>query len=94
MGKDFDHLSEVIAGKLQEVHEERPEVGAQPGLGATVFRADKESNREPLAAVQDLKSDKGQDLNQKETLRMKQDGVCFLLVRRRMQAECINALFL
>ncbi|TKS87657.1 Receptor-type tyrosine-protein phosphatase N2 [Collichthys lucidus] len=77
MGKDLDHLAEVITGTLHEVHEgQQPVVEAQPGPGgAADSRGDKEGNREPLAAVQlnrdqDLKSDKGQDLNQ----RMKQQG--------------------
>nr|XP_046227703.1 receptor-type tyrosine-protein phosphatase N2 [Scatophagus argus] len=79
MGKDLDQLAEVITGALQKVHEEQPVVGAQPGPEAAVSRGDKEGNREPLAAMQlnrdqDLKSDKGQDLNQKDTLRMKQKG--------------------
>ncbi|XP_041817558.1 receptor-type tyrosine-protein phosphatase N2 [Chelmon rostratus] len=79
MGKDLDQLAEVITGTLQEVHKEQPVVEAQPESGAAVSRGDKEGNREPLAAMQlnqdqDLKSDKGQDLNQKDTLRMKQQG--------------------
>uniref|UniRef100_A0A8P4K1S9 Protein tyrosine phosphatase receptor type N2 n=1 Tax=Dicentrarchus labrax TaxID=13489 RepID=A0A8P4K1S9_DICLA len=82
MDKDLDQLAEVITGTLQEVHKERPVVGAQPGPGAADSRGDKEANREPLAAMQlnqdqDLKSDKGQDLNQKDKLRMKQQGVSF-----------------
>lgn len=82
MGKDLDQLAEVITGTLQEVHKEQPVVEAQPESGAAVSRGDKEGNREPLAAMQlnqdqDLKSDKGQDLNQKDTLRMKQQGACF-----------------
>lgn len=88
MGKDLDQLTEVITGTLQEMHKDRPVVGAQPGSGATVSGGDKEGNREPLAAMQlkqdqDLKSDKGQDLNQKDTLRMKQQGVCFSSVEKR-----------
>ncbi|XP_033494642.2 receptor-type tyrosine-protein phosphatase N2 [Epinephelus lanceolatus] len=79
MGKDLDQLAGVITGALQEVDEERPVVGAQPGPGAADSRGDMEGNRESLAAVQqnqdqDLKSDKGQDLNQEDTLRMKQQG--------------------
>lgn len=82
MGKDLDQLAEVITGTLQEVDEERPAIGVQPGPGAADSRGDMEANREPLAAMQlnqdqDLKSDKGQDLNQKDTLRMKQQGGCF-----------------
>ncbi|XP_069552384.1 receptor-type tyrosine-protein phosphatase N2 [Brachyistius frenatus] len=79
MGTDLDQLSEVITGALQEVHEEQPALGAQPGPGAPDSRGDTEANREPLAAThltqdQDLKSDKGQDSNQKNIARMKQQG--------------------
>ncbi|XP_022622940.1 receptor-type tyrosine-protein phosphatase N2 isoform X1 [Seriola dumerili] len=79
MGNDLDQLAEVITGALQEVDEEQPAVGAQPGLGAADSRGDMEGNREPLASMQlnryqDLKSDKGQDPNQKDSLRMKQQG--------------------
>ncbi|KAA8580674.1 hypothetical protein FQN60_013632, partial [Etheostoma spectabile] len=79
IGKDLDQLAGVITGALQEVDEERPVVGAQPGLGVADSRGDMEGNKEPLAAMQlnqdqDLKTDKGQDLNQKDTLRMKQQG--------------------
>lgn len=81
MGNDLDQLAEVITGALQEADEEKPAVGAQPGLGAAGSRGDMESNREPLAAMQlnqnqDLKSDKGQDPNQKDSLRVKQQGGC------------------
>ncbi|XP_070842610.1 receptor-type tyrosine-protein phosphatase N2 [Chaetodon trifascialis] len=79
MGKDLDQLAEVITGTLQEVHEKRPVVEAQPESGAAVSWGGKEGNREPLAAMQlnqdqDLKSDKGQDLNLKDRLKMKQQG--------------------
>ncbi|XP_075936850.1 receptor-type tyrosine-protein phosphatase N2 [Anarhichas minor] len=79
MGKDLDQLAGVITGALQEVDEERPVVGTQPGPGSADSRGGMERNREPLAAVQQnqdqvLKSDKGQDLNQEDTLRMKQQG--------------------
>ncbi|XP_054479029.1 receptor-type tyrosine-protein phosphatase N2 [Anoplopoma fimbria] len=79
MGKDLDHLAGVITGALQEVDEERPAVGVQPGPGAPDSRGGVEGNREPLAAMQRnqdqvLQSDKGQDLNQEDTLRMKQQG--------------------
>lgn len=79
MGKDLDQLAQVITGALQEANEERPVVGTQPGPGAADSRGDMEGNREPLAAVQlnqnqKLKSDKGQDSNQKDTLRVKQQG--------------------
>lgn len=82
MDKDLDQLAAVITGALQEVHEQRPALGAQPGPGATDSRGDNEGNREPLAAVrlnqdQDLKSDKEQDLNLKEMLRIKPQGWCF-----------------
>uniref|UniRef100_A0A8C3AWZ2 Protein tyrosine phosphatase receptor type N2 n=1 Tax=Cyclopterus lumpus TaxID=8103 RepID=A0A8C3AWZ2_CYCLU len=79
MGKDLDHLAGVITGALQEVDEERPVVGSQPGPGAADSRGGMERNREPLAVVQPnqdkvLKSDKGQDLNKEDTLSMKQQG--------------------
>lgn len=79
MGKDLDQLAEVITGALREVDVERPVLEAQPGPGATDSRGNMEGNREPQAAMhlnqdQDLKSDKEQDLNQKNTLRMKQQG--------------------
>lgn len=79
MGKDLDQLAGVITGALHEVDEERPAVGAQPGRGAADSRGDMEGNGGPLAAMQlnqdqDLKSDKGQHLNQEDTLRMKQQG--------------------
>uniref|UniRef100_A0A4W6FJG6 Protein tyrosine phosphatase receptor type N2 n=1 Tax=Lates calcarifer TaxID=8187 RepID=A0A4W6FJG6_LATCA len=69
MGKDLDHLAQVITGALQEVDEEQPVAGPQPLLEA----ADPKGDREPLAATQlnqdqDLKSDKGQEPNQKDTL--------------------------
>ncbi|KAL4001145.1 hypothetical protein ACER0C_006444 [Sarotherodon galilaeus] len=80
MGKDLDQLAEVITGALREVDVERPALEAQPGPGATDSRGNMEGNREPQAAMhlnqdQDLKSDKEQDLNQKNTLRMKQQGL-------------------
>ncbi|KAM6908156.1 receptor-type tyrosine-protein phosphatase N2 [Lycodopsis pacificus] len=79
MGKDLDQLAGVITGALQEVDEERPVVGTQPGPGSADSKGGMERNREPLAAVQQNqdqvpKSDKGQDLNQEDTLRMKQQG--------------------
>ena len=81
MGKDLDQLAEVITGALQEVDEEQPVIGVQPRPGAADSRGEVEGNREPLAAMQpnqnqDLKSDKGQDPNQKETLRMEHQGGC------------------
>lgn len=79
MAKDLDKLAEVIKGALQE---ERPVVGAKPGPGTAVSGADKEVNWESAAAIllnraQDLKSDKWQDPNQKDTERTKQKGACF-----------------
>ncbi|XP_030253754.1 receptor-type tyrosine-protein phosphatase N2 [Sparus aurata] len=75
MGKDLDHLTKLMTGALKEMHEERPVAGAEPRPEAAVSSLDKEGNREPPAAMQlNLKSDKGQDLNQKDTLRMKQQG--------------------
>lgn len=89
MGKDLDQLAEVITGTLQEVDEERPVVGALPGPGAADYRGDKEGNREPLVAMQlnqdqNLKSDKGQGLNQKDILRMKQQGGCLFCCEREL----------
>ncbi|KAM3593705.1 uncharacterized protein V6R79_019704 [Siganus canaliculatus] len=77
MGKDLDQLAEVIAGTLQEVHEERPAVEAPSGVGGAVSRLDKEGNRELLAAMklnrdQNLKAGKEADLNQKDILGLKQ----------------------
>lgn len=82
MGKDLDQLAGVITGALQEVDEKRPVAGAQPGPGAADPSGFMKGNREPLASLklnqdQDLKSEKGQDLNQKDTLRLKQQGGCF-----------------
>lgn len=79
MAKDLDKLAEVIKGALQE---ERPVVGAKPGSGTAVSVADKEVDGESAAAIlpnraQDLKSDKWQDLNQKDTERTKQKGARF-----------------
>ncbi|TNN70774.1 Receptor-type tyrosine-protein phosphatase N2 [Liparis tanakae] len=79
MGKDLDQLAGVITGALQEVHEERPAVGSKPGPGAADSGGGVERDREPLAVVQPnqdkvLKSDKGQDLKQEDTLRLKQHG--------------------
>uniref|UniRef100_UPI0037E8C45D receptor-type tyrosine-protein phosphatase N2 n=1 Tax=Semicossyphus pulcher TaxID=241346 RepID=UPI0037E8C45D len=79
MGDDLDQLAKVMTGTLQEVHEERPAIGAQPGPGATDSRGDKDGNRRPVAAMQlsqdqGVKSDKGQDQNQEEKLRMNQQG--------------------
>ncbi|XP_068437636.1 receptor-type tyrosine-protein phosphatase N2 [Clinocottus analis] len=79
MGKDLDQLAGVITGALQEVDEQRPVVGAQPGPGAADSKGGMERNREPLAVAQTnqdkvLKSDKGQDRNQEDTLSMKQQG--------------------
>jgi len=100
MGKDLDQLAEVIAGALQELDEEQPGLGAQPEPGATDSRGEMEGNREPSAAVllnqdQNLQSDKGQDLNQKDTLKMKQQGLCLCCWKREEKlapfrvAECI-----
>ncbi|XP_041823464.1 receptor-type tyrosine-protein phosphatase N2 [Melanotaenia boesemani] len=79
MGKDLDQLAEVITGALQELDEEQPAPGAPPEPGATDSRGETPGNQGPLAAMlnlklqnQNLKSDKGQDLNQKDTLKMKQ----------------------
>nr|XP_019942860.1 PREDICTED: receptor-type tyrosine-protein phosphatase N2-like [Paralichthys olivaceus] len=79
MGKDLDQLAEVITGALQEVDEQQPAVGARPGEGVAVSRGDMEVNMEPAADMQlnqdqDLKSDKGQEPNQKDTQTMKQQG--------------------
>ncbi|KAM8822456.1 receptor-type tyrosine-protein phosphatase N2 [Spinachia spinachia] len=79
MGKDLDQLAGVIKGVLQEVHEERPVVGAQPGQGPANSVGAVEGNRQTLAAVQQsqsqvLPSDGGNDLNQGDTLRGKPQG--------------------
>nr|XP_020457954.1 receptor-type tyrosine-protein phosphatase N2-like [Monopterus albus] len=79
MGKDQDHVAKVITGSLQKVDEERPAVGAQPGPGSADSRGGMEGNKEPLAGMQlnhqlELKLDKEQDQNQKDTVRMKQQG--------------------
>lgn len=77
IGKDLHHLAEVITGALQEVDEERPELGARPASGASASRGEMEANHEQLMAKllnpdQALKSEKGQDPNQKNTLGTKQ----------------------
>ncbi|XP_024136017.1 receptor-type tyrosine-protein phosphatase N2 isoform X1 [Oryzias melastigma] len=77
IGKDLHHLAEVITGALQEVDEERPELGARPASGASGSRGEMEANHEQLMAKllnpdQALKSEKGQDPNQKNTLGTKQ----------------------
>lgn len=78
MDKDLDQLAEVIAGALQELDEERPALGARPEPGDTHSRGETQGSQEPAAAMlnqnQNLKSDKGQDLNQKGSLKMKQQG--------------------
>ncbi|XP_029385196.1 receptor-type tyrosine-protein phosphatase N2 [Echeneis naucrates] len=79
MGNDLDQLAEVITGALQEVDEKRPTVVTQPGRGAADFGGHMEGNREPLAAMQlnqhqDLKSAKGQDPKQKDSLKIKPEG--------------------
>uniref|UniRef100_A0A3Q3J7G0 Uncharacterized protein n=1 Tax=Monopterus albus TaxID=43700 RepID=A0A3Q3J7G0_MONAL len=80
MGKDQDHVAKVITGSLQKVDEERPAVGAQPGPGSADSRGGMEGNKEPLAGMQlnhqlELKLDKEQDQNQKDTVRMKQQEI-------------------
>ncbi|XP_074549199.1 receptor-type tyrosine-protein phosphatase N2 [Halichoeres trimaculatus] len=77
MGDDLDHLVKVMTGALQEVHKAQPEAGALPGPGPSESRGGKEENRGPATAMdqeQDPKSDKGQDVNQKEIPVMKQQG--------------------
>ncbi|XP_028288776.1 receptor-type tyrosine-protein phosphatase N2 [Parambassis ranga] len=79
MNKDLDQLAEVITAALHEADEERPALEAQPELGATDAKGGMKGNREPQAAMtlnqnQDLKSDKGSDVNQKDTLKVKQQG--------------------
>ncbi|XP_034428995.1 receptor-type tyrosine-protein phosphatase N2 isoform X1 [Hippoglossus hippoglossus] len=79
MGKDLDQLAEVITGALQEADKQQPAVGARPGEGAAASRGDMDGNMEPPADIQlnqdqVLKSDKGQDPNQKDTLATKQQG--------------------
>lgn len=79
MAKDLDRLTEVIKGALQEGG---PVAGAKPGPGAAFSGGDKEVNRDSATTVQlnrdqDLKSDKWQDSNQKDTDRMKLKGEGF-----------------
>lgn len=81
MGKDLDQLAGVIKGVLQEVHEERPVVGAQPGPGPADSEGGIGGNRQTPAAVQQsqpqvLKPDRGNELNQEDPLRRKQQGEC------------------
>ncbi|KAM7390338.1 hypothetical protein PAMA_008489 [Pampus argenteus] len=78
MGKDLDQLSAVITAALQEVDEKQPvaATGAQPGPGAADPSGVMRSNMEPSANMklnqdQNLKSDKAQDLTQKDTPRLK-----------------------
>uniref|UniRef100_A0A3P9M3X2 Protein tyrosine phosphatase receptor type N2 n=1 Tax=Oryzias latipes TaxID=8090 RepID=A0A3P9M3X2_ORYLA len=77
IGKDLHRLAEVITGALQEVDEERPELGARPAPGASASRGEMEANHEPLMSKllnqdQTLKSETGKDPNQKNTLGIKQ----------------------
>ncbi|XP_020568112.1 receptor-type tyrosine-protein phosphatase N2 [Oryzias latipes] len=77
IGKDLHRLAEVITGALQEVDEERPELGARPAPGASTSRGEMEANHEPLMSKllnqdQTLKSETGKDPNQKNTLGIKQ----------------------
>ncbi|XP_068160431.1 receptor-type tyrosine-protein phosphatase N2 [Antennarius striatus] len=79
MGKDLDHLAEVITGALQEVHGDQSVVGAKPGPGAAAPGGNMEGDRKPLAAmqmnqIQHLNSEKEQDLNRKDVMRTKQQG--------------------
>ncbi|KAM4544005.1 receptor-type tyrosine-protein phosphatase N2 [Fundulus diaphanus] len=76
MGKDLDHLAEVITGALQEVDEERLTDGAEPGLGAGNSRGEMRVNQErPAGALLNQDQDvKLPDLNQKEALKLKQQG--------------------
>ncbi|KAM7369820.1 hypothetical protein PAMP_011111 [Pampus punctatissimus] len=76
MGKDLDQLAAVITAALQEVDEKQPVAGAKPGPGAVDPSEVMKSNMEPMANMklnqdQNLKSDKAQDLNQKDTPRLK-----------------------
>ena len=95
MGKDLDQLAEVIAEALQEVDGGRPALGGQPRPGAADSRGEMEGNREPLTAMllnqeQPLKSDKGQDLNQKDALSIKQQGSCLWSFGKRVKAGSIQ----
>ncbi|XP_016528674.1 receptor-type tyrosine-protein phosphatase N2 isoform X1 [Poecilia formosa] len=80
MGKDLDHLAEVITGALQEVDEERLTYGVEPVPGAGDDpRGEMRVNQEKPAGMllnqdQDLKSDEGLNPNPKETLTLKQPG--------------------
>ena len=91
MGKDLDQLAEVITGALQEADKQQPAVGARPGEGAAASRWDMDGNMEPPADTQpnqdqDLKSDKGPDPNQKDTLTTKQQGGC---VKTNNESNCV-----
>ncbi|XP_062297598.1 receptor-type tyrosine-protein phosphatase N2 [Scomber scombrus] len=81
MGKDQDHLAGVITGALKEVDEKQPVAGAQPGPGAADPSEVMKGNMLPSANIelnqdQDPKTDhhQVQDLNHKDTLRLKQQG--------------------
>uniref|UniRef100_A0A3Q2PLR3 Protein tyrosine phosphatase receptor type N2 n=1 Tax=Fundulus heteroclitus TaxID=8078 RepID=A0A3Q2PLR3_FUNHE len=78
MGKDLDHLAEVIAGALQEVDEERLTDGAEPGPGAGNSRGEMRVNQErPAGALLNQDQDvKLSDLNPKEAPKLKQQGWC------------------
>lgn len=83
MGKDLDHLAGVITGALKEVDEKRPVAGAQPGPEASDPSEVLKGNMLPSAKIelyqdQDPKTDhhQVQDLNHKDTLRLKQQGRC------------------
>lgn len=76
MGDDLDHLAQVLAGALQEAHQE-----SEPG--GSLSEGDRKSDGEPPAATlpnqsQALKPDKGQDLKQKQSPTLTQQGACFL----------------
>lgn len=77
MGKDLDHLAEVITGALQEVDEERLTDGVERVPGAGDPRGEMRVNQEKPAGMllnqdQNLKSDEGLNPKPKETLTLKQ----------------------
>lgn len=74
MGNDFEELAKVLTGALRLEH---PLLVSKPGPGSL---PSKEGDRKPLAVatltgVEDLKSNKVPEMNQKDVFRLKQTGV-------------------
>lgn len=80
MGKDLDHLADVITGALRQ----QTVAGAPKGSVADDSRVNVGDYGEPLKTMelnqedQDLKSDKGQELKQKEAQGGEQQGWCLI----------------